>query len=82
MIRTQVQLEAEQYEALRKLAHRHKISISEAVRRLLKKGMRQGIDDDDSPDAGKLLELSGIAASGRDDIGGRHDEYLDEDFER
>ncbi|HUU00324.1 MAG TPA: ribbon-helix-helix protein, CopG family [Myxococcota bacterium] len=80
MIRTQVQLEPEQYEKLRKLAHRHKISISETVRRLIKKGMRSGVEEDELPDAGKLLKLSGIASSGRDDIGRRHDDYLDEDF--
>ncbi len=82
MIRTQVQLDERQYERVRRLAHRKRISISEAVRRLLGKGLRSGGEDVEEPTAGSLLDLAGIGRSGLKDLGRNHDRYLEDDLDR
>lgn len=83
MVRTQIQLEETQYDAIRRLAHRRHISMSETVRRLVAVGLREGLDEGARPTgAESLLRLAGIARSGLPDLGRRHDDYLEEDFER
>jgi hypothetical protein len=83
MIRTQIQFEERQYEQIRNLAHRNRISIAEVVRRLVRAGLRAGLDEQDpAPEAQSLLDLAGISRSGAKDLGRRHDRYLDEDLAR
>jgi len=82
MVRTQIQFEETQHEQIRRLAHRYRISISEAVRRLVRQGLRAGLRDEPQPRSAKLLELAGIGRSGLGDLGRRHDDYLAEDFDR
>ncbi len=43
MVRTQIQFEERQYQQIRTLAHRKRISISEAVRRLVRQSLREGL---------------------------------------
>ena len=81
MVRAQIQFDERQYERIRALAHRKRISIAEAVRRLVRLGLKAGLDDEEPPRAGKLLEVAGIARSGLGDLGRRHDDYLAEDAE-
>ena len=81
MIRTQIQLEEKQYEAIRRLAHKHRISMSEAVRRLVTAGLAAGRNPIQQPSGARaLLALAGIGKSGLGDLGRRHDDYLAEDF--
>ena len=82
MVRTQIQLEEKQYELIRRLAHRKKISISETVRRLIRIGLRSRLEDEERPRAEALLKIAGIAKSGVKDLGRRHDHYLTEDFDK
>lgn len=83
MVRTQVQLEEAQLEAIRRLAHRRRISISAVVRRLLKAGLDAGLDGE-QPRSGAqaLLALAGIGRSGLPDLGRRHDDYLAEELQQ
>lgn len=82
MVRTQIQFEESQHEQIRRLAHRHRISISEAVRRLVRLGLQAGLEGKAQPQGGELLKLAGIGRSGLGDVGRRHDDYLAEDFDR
>jgi len=79
MVRTQIQLEEAQYEQIRRMAHRERISMSEAVRRLVRRGMAQG-EPERPRGAAALLGLAGIGDSGLGDLGRRHDEYLADDL--
>lgn len=81
VIRTQIQLEPEQHGALRRLAQRHNLSMSEAVRRMVREGLRRGLREDSAEPSGAalLLELAGIGDSGLTDLGQRHDDYYVED---
>lgn len=80
MIRTQIQFREEQYERIRTMAHRRRISISEAVRRLVDAAM-QGDDPGIDDGIGLLLSLAGTGRSGKGDVALRHDDYLDEDMD-
>ena len=78
-----MQLEEAQYEALREFAHRERISMSAAVRRLLANGLTVNQDEPAGKRTGveALLSLAGVGSSGLTDIGRRHDAYLAEDFD-
>lgn len=80
MVRTQIQFEETQYEAVRRRAYEQRLSISEVVRRLVDEGLRSSEPARPVPDARALLKLSGIGDSGLPDLGQRHDDYLAEDF--
>lgn len=80
MVRTQIQFEEGQYHQIRSLAHRKRISISEAVRRLVRQSLREGLKKRQSGVEG-LLSIAGIASSGVKDLGRRHDDYLAETFD-
>ena len=83
MIRTQVQFEERQYEALRQIAHRKRISLSEVVRQAVDTGLgRLPRDGADATGAKALLSLAGIGASGLGDLGRAHDHYLDTDAKK
>ncbi len=77
MLRTQIQLEERQYEALRAIAHRKRLSLSEVVRRAVDVGLEHGLEK--SPEASGtelLLGLAGVSKSGLRDLGRAHDRYL------
>ncbi len=58
-----MQLEEGQYEAIRRLAHRERISMSEAVRRLLAAGLRAGHETaEPGSDVRAPLTLAGTVA--------------------
>lgn len=82
MVRTQIQFEERQYEQIRRIAHRKRISISEAVRRLVASGFEADPEVAATPRAVGLLEVAGIGQSGLEDLGRRHDDYLAEDLGR
>jgi len=83
MVRTQVLLDEAQHEAIRGLAHLHRISFSEAVRQLVDKGLAVGVGPGRGKrGAGGLLEIAGIATGGPSDLAEKHDSYLDEDLDR
>ena len=81
MVRRQIQLEENQYETLRRIAHRKRVSVSAVVRQAVAAGLRHGLDEDipEVSGAEALLKLAGIARSGLRDLAREHDRYLDED---
>ena len=77
MIRTQIQLNDEQYQALQQLAREHRISMAEIV--------RQGVDLalaqlDRRRKWEKVRALAGEFSSRESDIARKHDEYLAKAF--
>lgn len=78
MVRTQIQLEDGQYEEIRRLAHRRRISLAAAVRGLLDEALHGG-KARRPRGARALLGVAGVADSGLGDLGRRHDAYLAED---
>ena len=79
MIRAQIQFDEKQYDQVKWLARRKRISISEAVRRLVADGLKGGSDTGGHIHG--LLEVAGIAGSGVGNLGRDHDDYLDEDLD-
>lgn len=78
MVRTQIQLDEQAYEEIRRLAHKERISFSAAVRQLVDQALH-GKKPQRRRGARALLDIAGIAKSGLSDLGRRHDKYLAED---
>jgi hypothetical protein len=76
MIRTQFQLDKDTYEALRRMAHRKRKSMSSVVRDILRDHFLTAKKHNSEG-----LSFVGAGASGRSDISVHHDEALAEDFE-
>ena len=75
MVRTQVQLDEQTYEALRRIAHRQHTSMSSVVREMLHEQL--AIPESHPP---QLLSFIASGASGHNDTAERHDEILAEAF--
>jgi len=77
MVRTQIQLTAEQYRAMKEEAHRKQISLSEAVRAAVELwlGQRERVET-----VQRSLASMGRFRSGRSDVSERHDSYLAEAY--
>jgi hypothetical protein len=78
MQRTQVQLTAEQIEALRTLASRDNVSVSEVIRRAVDRLVQAGPVPSVPELRRRAMEASGRFSSGSTDVAGRHDDYLEE----
>jgi len=78
MVRTQIQFDERQYQRIRSLAHRRRVSVAETVRRLVDRGLRHE-DEPAGPEFNALLAAAGVGASGLSDLGRRHDHYLELD---
>ncbi|MBU1672408.1 MAG: ribbon-helix-helix protein, CopG family [Actinobacteria bacterium] len=81
MVRTQIQLTEEQYEGLKKMAAREKISMAEYVRRALDRSLRREAPLSDEVRRRMALQAMGTGHSGRSDISERHDDYFVEAIE-
>lgn len=81
MVKTQVQLPEEDLARLRRLAAEEGVSVSELVRR----GVRRVLEAGTTPTREQLWdrasEVIGKYRSGKPDIGERHDDYLDEAYQ-
>lgn len=79
MIRTQIQLEDEQFAALKRLSDEEGVSMAEVVRRavdhLLTRSQPSAAERRD-----RALQLVGKYSSGRADVAEHHDDYLTEAF--
>jgi hypothetical protein len=77
MVRTQIQLTAEQIEALRRLgAERHQ-SMAELIRESVDQMLERS---DRAARAQRFLKAAGKFSSGLNDVSVNHDKYLAEDF--
>ena len=81
MVRTQIQLTEAQAESLKKLAHRHGLSVAELVRRGVDQVLASGLSVDADRKKRKAA-AAGRFRSGRKDASVRHDHYLAEDHRR
>ncbi len=79
MVRTQIQLTESQAESLRKLAHRHGLSMAELIRRGVDQVLASGLSAEVGRKKRKAIAAAGRFHSGRRDIAVRHDHYLAED---
>ena len=77
MVRTQIQLDEAKYEAIRRMAHRNRVSFAEMVRRLVDAGMEEDRGYSFGTGAEALLSIAGTGASGLGDLGERHDDYVE-----
>lgn len=76
MVRTQIQLEPEQLERLKRRAAELGVSVAELVRR----GVEHVLADEErSVRWARAFEAVGVARSGVPDLGLRHDQYAWED---
>jgi hypothetical protein len=82
LIRTQVQLTEEQTRLLRQLAAERGVSVAELVREAVEAMVRAGSGVPPEERRRRALEAVGRFASGRRDVGSRHDEYLVEAYHR
>jgi len=76
MVRTQIQLDEDVYEDIRRIAYAERVSISALLREMIRDGLLSRAGKQ-SPD---LSLLAGLGESGVDDISERHDHYLVEDL--
>jgi len=83
MIRTQIQLEARQERAIKRIARRDGISMAEAIRRCVDEAIALDEGNDRATLYKRAAELIG-ALSGSDgltNVSSNHDEHLDEAYE-
>lgn len=80
MVRTQIQLEDEQLEQLRRWAEAEGTSLAEAVRRAIAQFLRKGAVAPRGEQKRRALEAAGRFGSGVTDVSGEHDAHLAEAF--
>ena len=77
MIRTQIQLTAEQHRDLKRWSNSLGISLAEAVRRCVAERIARLPEEERRPDrVREALDVVGRYGSGRSDVAERHDQYL------
>lgn len=79
MIRTQLQIDNDIYEALRLKAHQERKSMSALAREILRESLAPGVSGYKTKS--KKLSFINSGVSGRTDISVHHDEALAEDFQ-
>jgi len=78
MIRTQIQLTNEQYEALKNISKHNNISMSEILRKSLDNTIDLYYDAKTDNRINRAKELAGKFGSGQKDLSVNHDYYLTE----
>jgi hypothetical protein len=78
MVRTQLQIDDDTYEALREAAHNQRKSMSAVARDMLREGLMGQMPE--KPTIKETFSFIGSGASKEHDISVRHDDYLAEDF--
>jgi hypothetical protein len=78
MLRVQIQLEREDHEALKAIAHRRGVSLSRVVRDLVRREIRPEALADETERRRLFLSAAGCLRpiAGQDDVGLDHDRYL------
>jgi plasmid stability protein len=78
VIRTQLQIDEDTYEALRLRAHLEHKSMAALAREVLRAGLARDVES--GKGAASRLSFISSGSSGRKDISERHDDALAEDF--
>jgi hypothetical protein len=76
MVRTQIQLTTEQAQTLKSLASKQGVSMAELIRRSIDRYLLSEQQPDRRLIRERALSMAGKYASGQNDIGERHDDYL------
>jgi len=81
MVRTQVQLEEAQMEALRQQAAERRVSIAELIRQSINAFLANSVTIDDAERRRRAIAVAGRFHSGLSDVASEHDRYLVEAYE-
>lgn len=81
MVRTQVQLTAEQVRALRQMAAREGVSVAELIRRSVDAWLRRSNEVPLEERLRRAIAVAGRFRSGLPDLAVHHDKYLAEALE-
>lgn len=81
MIRTQVQLEEKQMEALRRSAAQRRVSIAELIRQSIDAYIEPSGTIDDAEKRRRAVAVAGRFHSGLSDVAAQHDRYLVEAYD-
>jgi hypothetical protein len=79
VVRTQIQIDNDTYEALRNAAHRQRKSMSEVAKIILKERLLQQVEKKGTPIT-EQFSFIGSGCSKERDVSERHDDYLSEDL--
>ncbi len=82
MVRTQVQLTAEQAEAVKRLAAEHGVSAAEIIRRSIDAFVRSPGSPSQAETRSRALLAAGMLSGRPRDLSVDHDRYVAEAFER
>ena len=82
MIRTQIQLQEDQINALKKIAAEKQISLAELIRKAVDTVIKSGAVPDYEERRKRAIDIAGKFHSGKNDIALRHDEYLSEAYKK
>ncbi len=80
MVRTQIQLKAEQARDLKKMAHSRRESVSNLIRKAVDDLIKSNTRADAEEMKKRALAVVGKYRSGKKDISRKHDAYLTEAF--
>lgn len=80
MIRTQIQLEENQYLMLKQLAAHQRVSVAELIRRAVKEWLETSAVTTEQERRRRATALIGQFHSGLSDVAERHDDYLAEAY--
>jgi Arc/MetJ-type ribon-helix-helix transcriptional regulator len=81
MIRTQIQLTREQFEAVKRMAASRNLSSAEVIRQAIEAMLKSRSGLDEEYKRSRALRAAGTFRSGRHDISKNHDAYLAEAYE-
>jgi hypothetical protein len=82
MIRTQIQLTEDQARTIKKMATDQGISMAAFIRQAVEGFIKSSPDENRQERIRRAREIVGQYRSGKGDISRRHDDYLDEAFQR
>jgi hypothetical protein len=81
MVRTQIQLTREQFEAVKRMAASRNLSCAEVVRQAIEALLKSRSGLDEGHKRSRALKAAGAFRSGRHDVSKNHDAYLAETYE-
>lgn len=80
MVRTQIQLDEKQAEALKRIAAAQKVSMAEIIRRGVDLYLKTSLSISDDERRQRAIRASGKFRSGKGDLAKNHDAYLAEAY--
>jgi Arc/MetJ-type ribon-helix-helix transcriptional regulator len=81
MVRTQIQLTREQFEAVKRMAASRNLSSAEVVRQAIEALLKSRSGLGEGHKRSRALKAAGAFRSGRHDVSKNHDAYLAETYE-